>query len=797
MVKYAIVYPGDDVKKFDNHTTSVLSEANKNWCVVYEDGKPNDFKTHRTFVLYSPIQLDATFIQPTRQYGEYYIWDFEWAISSFEYKTFRELLVWAFPMAVEILYFPAPGFEYNWVLLEPNVTPMDLGLFKAYCTYQKKYKATVRQIMTKSYLKKADEVCIIDIQKMISVRQVAEKLWVDISDTYQAYIDRVYIAEWWAPFGDAITFAYKHFKESFEETKKFFINHFQIPFTVVDEYWYTNELSARTIVEWDWFISNGKWYIAGDNKITDFLIRVKYCITTNLGTKKYIVDLIWDTVAEDVEFPNIHTKSGFKQKISAYGPFHFLWADAHINMLHAAVTKTIAPDIQQIVGFWYHDNWNIIATQNCIYNMDKGISYPREWLYYFNRDLHEGYSVVDMQGNLIFISPGLPQIITDTGGHPIEEYLAYFRQFYRDDQGALIFILILWLIYAGVYRRVQEFKFPHIILHGKYWSGKSAISDMIKRAFNVPDLEKWQLKYWETSPFAFLIQCSNRKWLPLFITEFKETNEQFTDAKVSSLLSMFDRAIVSKWLPTQTVVNYHLDALGVIDGEELPKRSALRSRSIIVNVRAENNALSPSEYKQRIQDKILTDLWYDALSRPHYESQYRTYMAECLDHFQGALPWASARSLEIFAAVYAWALMFDESLKDIATQVLTPLAKVNLALEKGTSWVGELMILIQRYAKQLSSNDCYFYDRHNKRFCLRLGNFESFIHRSHLKLTLNIDTINKYFDCVEDVEDPMWWLVNCVIWKVDKDFPRELQFHPEAYQDYKIIKGIPFTDPFT
>ena len=224
--------------------------------------------------------------------------------------------------------------------------------------------------------------------------------------------------------------------------------------------------------------------------------------------------------------------------------------------------------------------------------------------------------------------------------------MEYFSQFYRDTTGIFVFMYILGLIYAGKFRHLPDFKFPYLILNGKFGSGKSAISDMIKRVYNIRDLSKGQTSYGETSPFSFLILCSYRKGLPIFISEFKELNEVNGDSKVSHLVKMYDRQVVTKGTASQKLIYYSLDALGVIDGEELPRRSALKSRSIILTMRQDNNALDVSEYKKKIGEEILTHLFNDALERPHYEADYKKYIYEGMDLFSKKFPKATPRLVE-------------------------------------------------------------------------------------------------------------------------------------------------------
>jgi len=797
MAKTCIAFPGDTKLKFSDHTPEILEEANQKWCNIFIENKWAVAKTFTSIVLQCEFALSTDIIHPSRRYGDYWIYDFPQVLGAYDYRDFKTLMTGFFPRAEVVDYMPAPWFLFNGVMMEFIHNPIPMKIYKDLQLYHKRYTNLMREIMTGNYLKTEDTEFIQDIAKFISVTKVAEKMNIDIEQSYQPSVERVIDTNYDStPIGDSVTFAYVALKRSMHEFKKFFINNFNIPFTTYDELEYESELTSRTILEAEGLISNGTCYIAGDEKITDFIIKVKYEMTLADGGKRYIVDLVWDKVAADVEFPSIFTTGPFKQKISHYWPFHFNGNDKHINLLHKAVTNTVAPEIFPLAGFWFHRSGTLLACENCVYDIEKWVMYERDGLFYFNHELRTGFMVHDNLGsNMLLTTSGMPTFHLDTPSHSIDEYLEYFAQFYTDDKGWFLFCYVLGLIYAGVFRHVQDFKFPYLILFGKYGSGKSGISDMIKRVFNIVDLEKWQTKYWETSPFSFLNQCASRPWLPMFITEFKEVNEQ-GDQKVSTLVSMYDRALISKWLPSQKLVYYPLNALGVIDGEELPRRSAMKSRSVIIKVDAHKNAFGLTKYKEEINKPILSHLWADALRRKPATGDYKTYIAEASAWLSGKYPKASNRTIELFSCIYAGCLLFDENMREYAQAYIAPYFQAQLMLEAETYGDGEMMEIIKRHARQLSGMDCYFYDRSNKKFCLRIWPFESFIHRYHIKMSLGVEALRQYFPCIEDIEDPSGWLTECATWKVNEFFPKSLMFCPDAYQDYKVIMWLATPDPF-
>ena len=273
----------------------------------------------------------------------------------------------------------------------------------------------------------------------------------------------------------------------------------------------------------------------------------------------------------------------------------------------------------------------------------------------------------------------------------------------------------------------------------------------------------------------------------MFITEFKEHNESNADAKVSNLISMYDRAVVTKGTATQRIIYYNMNALGIIDGEELPGRSALKSRSVILKTDTRNNALSVAEYKQKMEDPLLNHLFLDCITKPRYQWEYARFVYEWMEYFRKILPQATPRLMEWFAGIYAGCMMFDESQKEQIEFYLWERINIQHELENETYWVGEVLEIIKKYARQMEYHDCWYYDKAEQKYCLKLWNFESMLHTKHIKTSLSFESLSWYFD-KEDIEQMTGWLVECAVWKMWKDFPKQLLYNADAYEDYKLIK---------
>lgn len=108
--------------------------------------------------------------------------------------------------------------------------------YKSLALYYKRFKSVAREIKTGNYVSADDLQQFELIESMISVKNVAEKMNIDIEATYMHYIDRVVDNNFDnAPLGNALTFAYLASKRSIREMKIFFVNNFNIPFKVEDD----------------------------------------------------------------------------------------------------------------------------------------------------------------------------------------------------------------------------------------------------------------------------------------------------------------------------------------------------------------------------------------------------------------------------------------------------------------------------------------------------------------------------------------------------------------------------------
>jgi hypothetical protein len=132
----------------------------------------------------------------------------------------------------------------------------------------------------------------------------------------------------------------------------------------------------------------------------------------------------------------------------------------------------------------------------------------------------------------------------------------------------------------------------------------------------------------------------------------------------------------------------------------------------------------------------LPDLFSEVLSKDVYYQDYKTYEIEAMKYWDSVMPQASARLKENFSALYAAALLFDSKMREEVQYYLKKYFLEQYERENASYGASELLDIIKKYSKQMYQHECFWYDRSNKRFCIRLDQLASFIERHHVKLSL-------------------------------------------------------------
>lgn len=284
------------------------------WCKVEE----NEFGYIPYLVFHSTATIVNDVIPYTRQYGHYYIYDLP-NLDKKQFSVFRDFLVSLMPSADLVKYKPADNFKFDNVLYGGPVPPLADDMIKNICVYAELKEEAMKDITENNYCTSDDILLFRDIQMFVSLRQVLEQLMIKPNNYYEE-VDQVVNVEPHA-YGDSLVYVYTHFKKNLDKTKQFFRDNFSIKFVIgkVKEDIEALPDNSYIIKEYGPISSQGNAYVFDGKLLTDFIIKVKYCVNLPDGGKKYIITMLGKNgTADDVEFPITFNKTRFKERIAHY-----------------------------------------------------------------------------------------------------------------------------------------------------------------------------------------------------------------------------------------------------------------------------------------------------------------------------------------------------------------------------------------------------------------------------------------------------------------------------------------------
>jgi len=170
------------------------------------------------------------------------------------------------------------------------------------------------------------------------------------------------------------------------------------------------------------------------------------------------------------------------------------------------------------------------------------------------------------------------------------------------------------------------------------------------------------------------------------------------------LIGCFDKSNTKKGTQSQNIIKYEFGALPIIDGEELPERSALRSRALILRMN-KRNQINSEEYHAKLQDPLMRDLLLDALMRKPSKEQFKRYYISVQDKFPSN--W-EARTRENMSMIYAGCMIFDADKSDDYIKILTKYGENQYEMDKSTAGIQELLKYICVHSDKLMYENCFF-----------------------------------------------------------------------------------------
>lgn len=797
MIKYSIASPNERPTKFKEYKWEI---GILEWMNIYELIEENEHESYDSIIVYSPVDLDEESLKiiPFRRYcDDYYVLHLGNFITKSEIKKFRRVCNFFFSTTLSFVdYLPVQGRTYTSfdgdtkVVDNFTIKRITKDRYKSIVSFYNRYQKVSEEIqnleITKEQLRKLQEIdSITPINSVIA--ELNYKL--QENDFVHPQLGILYTTVPNGIMWSSLMFCYLYFNRNIAKMIRFFNETF---LSRIDEIGYNDDASDLGIVDGGWFwdaastfrrIENN--YFSGDAHISDFIIKVQYKIKRQDESMQYIVTLIGEKVVSDVEFPITSNKIKFKDAFAKYGNFHFRWGDSLAQALHSAVTSVPAPMIDTLVGVWFH--WDIVVASNCIYDFKKHKLYDREWRFFFSEDTKVWFNIEDcrwQQANSTITS--IPSLNLGYTKREPQEYYDFFSGFYKSDHWKFLYIYMLWMVSYWVFRKQR--KFPGLILNWLFGSGKSSFSDIIKKVYGYGDTDTAQKQFGNISNFVLTRLFADYKWFPVFLTEFKEWRD--TSSKVEQLVSLYDKSSVSKWFFDQSVFNYEYAAIPIIDWEELPWRSALRSRAYIIEM-SNQYKISGPEYAERIASPILKDFLMDVLTHSDYSNFDKYFSA-----WHAIVEWVtkSERMRDNFCILYAAAMCFSPELQEDFLKVLLHFTSQQREIEDSTSGIAEMLRFIATHGRKLEYDGIIFVQWQD--FCIKLDELRWYFERGRFQLSLWFDAIVKYFPRTWFIEVDHQGMFNCAMYRLDDTCPKELLFMRDAYTTWKSIKTWKPKDPF-
>jgi len=251
------------------------------------------------------------------------------------------------------------------------------------------------------------------------------------------------------------------------------------------------------------------------------------------------------------------------------------------------------------------------------------------------------------------------------------------------------------------------------------------------------------------------------------------------------LRTVFDKTGQTKWRPDQTIIKYDYFGIPVIDGEEMIKDPASRTRSI------QYQFLKKHKIKWSFNEKI-KEWWYnlDNVLYTYLEmsdgDNYNKLMAEWYELFD--TPWVDSRIIENISKIYAWCMAIDTSKKDLYLSVLKDVFDFQVLDAAENSNFKQAIDVTSRLLEQSGYNSV-FTNTKEKQLVISWSSIEDYVNRNRINMSLDLKTYKEHFSVqwyniwfVEDVlnERMIYWIVI----PFDR-IPKEFLIHPEFYRANK------------
>ena len=743
------------------------------WAIVIETDNIKDIWYIESVYWYTP-----TLILKDKQCETYNIvFDLDIWIPKGDYETVSDMLCFIYWGISKIWYFYKNNVNYVDTIKEWDNKFSGINFIKT-------LNSLLNDWDTDKLVSKRDFENILKINQL-PIKEIAKDLW----RTDDLFDDRLNISpKYWRPYDYVLNVA-----NSISEAKEFMNKNYWTNFSSMSDLAKFCNKWER-IIEWTDFFTDDLWYYTlvqwEKKRLTDFFVNVHYRVKKP-NEVSYIISLTnpktSDTSKKTV-WTNTSSKSVFVEFLHKLWNFHFTWGQSFIANLHSKLSdfKDI-PEIDTILWYWFQKEEGVVVFENWIFDIQQKIfteKINKEEDFMFNYNW-KWYMVIDKHGNSLsniftWLVPKLnwKRLIEVSG------IIKFLDSLYNDYSGRLMLMLVLWNMGYWLFwdTNADNQRFPVFFVRGLSWSGKTTYTEIMQRMWW---LHKAARSFQQTSNFTISIFASYLKYMPLFLSEFRD---KWSDVatKWATIRSIFDATGQAKGRPDQSIVKYDYTSTVVIDWQEMFQDEAIRTRSIQLRflsshkIKWEFNGLLKSGVW------ILDNLFYTYLNLASKEI-YEKHIAEWRKEFE-EMKTSSSRIIDNLVMIYAWCMALDEKNKDLYLDVLRKVGKFQNddMLENGDT--KQILNTISKFLEQSNwFNDVYV---SKDSVVISWNAFNDYINQKRIDMSLKIDTYKEHLselwfhlDNAELDDRMVYWLI------IPKEkIPKEFLVHPTFYQVYKITK---------
>lgn len=752
---------------------------------------------------------------------DYLIFIFDKFITHKEYDTYWKVLEFIYKGSSVCDYIPMWNTVLfpNWNIVEwdiNNKTYIDVTKIQLITTFFNRHnnQSIFSQDTSKDNITKIkNELSIIWIESIL------RKLWItwdsntfaiQWTDFWKIDISKNMVVDlWdkWHPIWWPFFFVLNHKNLRLEETLEWFNTNYSTSFELNEEDLsivkgnYINDWV--TVINWDWFFKWDSWYIKSWDKpvrLTNFIIKVFYKIEKIDWRKEYIIQLFnYDTneVSPQIHLINTHSITKFKEFLSWFWWFFFYWNDKEITNVLKSINEIDVPNIKNVLWIWFH--WDKLILANWIFNLKtKKLVLWEKWDKFLFDDEWQWYQISTNVGKIFFESFDITSShCFNTTNKVSSAKLIWecFSNLYKWDVWLLLLMYIYWQIAFWIFKDYNDsIRYPILLTYWLTASGKTEFVKLFSRIYWIwSDLKSFN---WLSS-FMFLSLISSFQWIPIFLSEYRETWIKDVYQKHSKIRSLYDRSGEWKWRADQTVVNYKYTANLAIEWEETISDAATRSRSIMIHMSKKLKLDDTAKFLELSHSPQVENLLYTYLRWVDFDyTKYTSFFKDWLIGFKTN----ENRISENFARIYAWCMLFDSSRKDEYLQILNKYFNLNVKDQKEHQWY-------MAFFKALSENinNIYYYNTLDTpyfvpdnvlniqypHFFLRIERIKEHFRIKNVKLELEFDTYLSYMDdawfeyWLHEVD---WYMAQAIKIPITKDIPKELLVIREVYDIYKTMR---------